>query len=328
MKRRALLVGGAASAALAATRGLAQQPARIYRIGVLIPMVREVGEQYLLVLRDRLAKQGFVEGRNLRIDPQFVAYGARPNIEAARELIALKPDAIFACSTLMAQAAQAASTKVPIIFAWVSDPVVSGIVKDYARPAGNATGVTNRFFELVAKRLDLVRELLPSAKRVVVMSGVFDAVLEAAMVFAEQAAKKLDFDLVRVATKGDWGQGVQDSVRAAAHAVLVVTPFAIFGLRSWANDVIRKTNQQRIPAVYAEAETVEMGGLMSYATNLSDDLRRGADLLARVLRGEPPAALPVDQASRFELAVNLKSARAIGLTIPRSLLVRADRVLE
>lgn len=90
MKRRALLVGGAASAALAATRGLAQQPGRIYRIGVLIPMVREVGEQYLSVLRDRLAKQGFVEGRNLRIDPQFVAYGARPNIEAARELIAPK----------------------------------------------------------------------------------------------------------------------------------------------------------------------------------------------------------------------------------------------
>lgn len=112
----------------------------------------------------------------------------------------------------------------PIIFAWVSDPVVSGIVKDYARPAGNATGVTNRFFELVAKRLDLVRELLPSAKRVVVMSGVFDAVLEAAMVFAEQAAKKLDFDLVRVATKGDWGQGVQDSVKQTSSVFRRFTP--------------------------------------------------------------------------------------------------------
>jgi len=327
MRRRALLVGGAASAALAATRGLAQEAGRNYRIGVLIPMVRQAGEKYLAVLRDGLAKHGFVEGRNLRIDSRFVAYGARPNIDAARELLSLKPDALFACSTLMAQSAQTASRTVPMVFAWVSDPVVSGIVKDYARPAGNATGVTNRFFELSAKRLDLLRELLPSAKRVVVMSGTFDTVLDAAMVFAEQAAKKLDFELVRVATQGAWAQGMQDSAKAGAHAVLVVTPFAIFGLRSWADDCIRQTIEQRMPAVYAETETVEMGGLMSYATNLSDDLRRGADLMARVLRGERPADLPVDQASRFELAVNLKTARATGLTIPQSLLVRADRVI-
>ena len=328
MKRRALLVGGAASAALAATRGLAQQPARSYRIGVLIPMVRDAGEKYLAALRDQLARHGFVEGRNLRIDAQYVAYGTRPNLDAVRELVALKPDAIFACSTLVTQAAQAATGTMPIVFARVSDPVVSGIVKDYARPGGNATGITNRFFELAAKRLDLVRELRPSAKRVAVVSGVFDSVLEAAMVFAERAAKQLGFELVRIATHGAWAQGIQASKREGAHTVLVVTPFAILGLRSLADEVIRQTLEQRMPAVYAETETVEMGGLMSYATNLSDDLRRGADLLARVLRGESPAELPVDQASRFELAVNLKTARAIGLKIPQSLLVRADRVIE
>jgi putative ABC transport system substrate-binding protein len=328
MKRRALLVGGAASAALAATQGLAQRPARSYRIGVLIPMTPEMGDKYLLVLRDRLARHGFIEGRNLRIDAQFVRYGTRPNIEAARELLALKPDAIFACSTLVTQEVQAASATVPIVFAWVSDPVVSRIVKDYAKPGGNATGVTNRFFEITAKRLDLIRELLPAAKRVAVMTGVFDAVLEAAMVFAERAARQLGLELIRVATKGDWSKGIQTSLSARANTILVVTPFAIFGLRSWAEEVIRQSVTRRIPAVYAETETVEMGGLISYATNLSDDLRRGADLLARVLRGERPADLPVDQASRFELAVNLKTARAIGLAMPQSLVLRADRVIE
>jgi putative ABC transport system substrate-binding protein len=337
MKRRALLVGGAASAALAATRALAQQPGRSYRIGVLIPMVKDAGEKYLLVLRDQLARHGFVEGRNLRIDAQFVAYGTRPNLEAARELVALKPDAIFACSTLIAQAAKAATSSIPIVFAWVADPVVSGIVSDYARPGGAVTGVSNRFFELAAKRLDLVRELLPGAKRVVVMSGVFDSVLEAAMVFAEQAAKKLGFELVRVATqcpldsptcRGAWGEAMRDTAKSGANAVLVVTPFAILGWSDLAREVVRQSITHRLPAIYSETETVGLGGLMSYATNLSGDLRRGADLLARVLRGQRPAELPVDQAARFELAINLKTARAIGLTIPQSLLVRADRVIE
>src|SRR5688572_22625895 len=109
MKRRALLVGGVASAALGTTRGLAQQGGRTYRVGVLIPMVRDAGEKYLSVIRDQLAKHGFVEGRNLRIDAQFVAYGTQPNIDAARELVALKPDAIFACSTLVTQATQKAT---------------------------------------------------------------------------------------------------------------------------------------------------------------------------------------------------------------------------
>jgi putative ABC transport system substrate-binding protein len=321
-------VGGAASAALAATRGLAQQPGRTYRIGVLIPMVREAGEKYLVVLRDQLAKHGFVEGRNLRIDVQFVAYGTRPNIDAARELLALKPDAILACSTLVAQAAKAATSSVPIVFTWVSDPVVSGIVKDYAKPGGNVTGVSIRFFELAAKRLDLIRELLPSAKRVAVMSGVFDSVLEAAMVYAERAAKQLGFELFRVSTNGAWAEAIRKTANSGAHAALVVTPFAVLGWSPTAEEAVRHTAEQRLPAIFAESESVELGGLMSYATNLSDDLRRGADLLARVLRGERPGDLPIDQSSRFELAVNLNTARAMSLAIPQSLLVRADRVIE
>jgi putative ABC transport system substrate-binding protein len=243
-------------------------------------------------------------------------------------LLALKPDAIFACSTLVTQAAQSATNTVPIVFAWVSDPVVSGIAKDYAKPGTNATGITNRFFELAAKRLDLIRELLPSAKRVAVMSGVFDTVLEAAMVLAERAAKQLGFELFRVSTHGAWAEAIRKTAESGADATLVVTPFGIFGWGPQAEEAVRHTVEQRLPAIFAESESVERGGLMSYATNLGEDLRRGADLLARVLRGEKPADLAIDQASRFELAVNLKTARTMGLAIPQSLLLRADRVIE
>jgi putative ABC transport system substrate-binding protein len=324
MKRRELLV--ASGALLAAPFALAQQPGRKYRIGVLLPMPDEVGKRYLAVIGERLATQGFVTGRNLHIDAQFVPYGSRPNIDAVRELLALKPDAMLASSTLVAQAAKAASGSVPVVFTWVSDPVISGIVKDYAKPGGNVTGVSIRFFELAAKRLELVRELLPSAKRVAVASGVFDSVLEAAMVFVQRASEQLGLELVRV--EGPHAQAIRASTKAGAHAVLLMAPFAVLGQLSAAAEVARHAIEQRVPAIFPDVESVEIGGLMSYATDLRDDLRRGADLLARVLRGEKPGNLAVDQASRFELAVNLTTARAMGLPIPQSLLVRADRVIE
>jgi putative ABC transport system substrate-binding protein len=324
MKRRELLV--ASGALLTAPFALAQQPGRKYRIGVLLPMPTEVGKRYLAVIGEQIATQGFVEGRNLHIDAQFVPYGSRPNIDAARELLALKPDAILACSTLVAQAAKAATSAVPVVFTWVSDPAISGIVKEYAKPGGNVSGVSIRFFELAAKRLELVRELLPSAKRVAVASGVFDSVLEAAMVFVQRASEQLGLELVRV--EGPHAHAIRASTKAGAHAVLLMAPFAVLGQLSDAAEVARHAIEQRLPAIFPDVESVEIGGLMSYATDLRDDLRRGADLLARVLRGERPAELPVDQASRFELAVNLTTARAMGLAIPQSLLVRADRVIE
>jgi putative ABC transport system substrate-binding protein len=188
------------------------------------------------------------------------------------------------------------------------------------------TGVSIRFFELAAKRLELVRELLPSAKRVAVASGVFDSVLEAAMVFVQRASEQLGLELVRV--EGPLAHAIRASTKTGAHAVSLMAPFAVLGQLSTAAEVVRHSIEQRIPAIFPDVESVELGGLMSYATNLSDDLRRGADLLARVLRGERPGDLPIDQSSRFELAVNLKTARAMSLAIPQSLLVRADRVIE
>ncbi len=327
MRRRALLIGGAASAALAATGGLAQQP-RSYRVGILTPLSGMAASQHLSALREQLAKQGFVEGRNLGFEIRHPQFGPQYAKEAAGELAALKVDAILAFGTTMASAALGAARSTPIVFTWVADPVGAGLVKDLSRSGGNVTGVTNRGFEIAAKRLELLRETLPKAKRVAAVAGYFDSVLETAMHFAQRAADGLGFDLVRITAGAAWERVVDASIEARADALLVLTPFEFFGMRSTAEHVVRSTIERRVPAVFSERETVEIGGLMSYATSLVDDTRRGADLLARVLKGEKPGNLPVDQASRFEFAVNLKTARAIGLAIPQSLLLRADRIIE
>lgn len=284
--------------------------------------------RYMKVVRQELAARGFSEGRNLRIDERFVPYGAQQNVEVARDLVALKPDALLTASTLVTAAAQRASAAVPVIFAWVADPVAAGIVSDYSRPGANATGVTNRFLEIAAKRVELMRELLPAAKRIAMVTGVFDQVLEAAMIPAEKAAGHLGLTLVRAPTHNSW-ESVADVVASTgAQGAVVLTPFAILGLHDTAGAIVSRLNVRRVPAVFAEIESVEQGGLMSYATNLSEDIRKAAGMAAQVLRGARPADLPVDQASRFELGVNLKTAREIGLPMPQSLLLRADRVIE
>lgn len=327
MRRRTILLGGAAGAVLAATGVRAQQPRRDHRIGVLLPIAGLAAAPHMSALREQLAKHGFVEGQNLSIDIQIPEFGARPAAVAVRELIDRKPDAMLVLGTQLAQAAVAATDAIPMVFAWVGDPLASGILKDLARPDRNVTGVTSRFFELAAKRVELVRELLPTARRLAMASNYFDSTLETAMQYAQRAAEQLGIELVRVEVGGSWSNGIQASMKTGAQAVLVMTPFAFFGMQLAAEEVVRDSLEHRFPAVFSNVETVDMGGLISYATRLTDDLRRGAALLARLLRGEKPRDLPVDQAARFELAINLKTARAIGLTIPPSLLVRADRVV-
>jgi putative ABC transport system substrate-binding protein len=328
MKRRALVVGGVSAAALAAIPAGAQQASRTYRIGVLSPLTSLGAGPYLAVLRSQLTKHGYVEGRNLSIEVRHPEFGREAVMAAAAELVALKPDAILAFTTALAQAATRASNSLPIVFAWVPDPVGTKLVADLAKPGGNVTGVTNRYFELAAKRVEVLRELLPAAGKVAVIAGYFDPVLEIAMRGVESAAERLGLRLVRVNAGQGWESVVPTAVGAGVDALMVMTPFAVFGMRPTAEQVVAAHIRSKMPAIFSDVETVELGGLMSYATNLGEDVRRAANLLVRVLKGEKPAALPVDQASSFELAINLRTARAIDRAIPRSLLVRADRVIE
>lgn len=283
-------------------------------------------QRYRTALREQLATSGFVEGLNLKIDARGAAEIFHQDRDIVREFVAAKSDAIFTCLTAGTQAAQAATKSVPIVFAWVADPVASGIVKSYAKPGGNITGVTDRFGELLVKRLELVRELLPRAKRVAVVGSIVRPLYEALSPPLRKAAGQLGFDLLEISFKAEWVAAIDSAAKAGAEAVL---PFASFADQSVSGErVVQYTNEHRVPTIFADAETVERGGLISYGTNLVDDVRRGADLLARVLKGAKPADLPVDQAARFELVVNLKTAREMGLTIPPAILLRADRVIE
>jgi len=327
-RRGFVLAAGAAAALLPAARALAQSPARKYRIGVLWTIPESAQGPYRAALKERLAAHGFVEGRSLTIDGRISAdfTFARKNAE---ELIALKPDAILALTTRPTEAAQEATRSVPIVFAWVADPVVEGLVKEYARPGGNATGVSNRFVELAVKRLELLRELLPAAKRIAITGPMFLPLIELAVTRLRAVARPLRFELNEVNAAAEAHvQGVQRAINAGAEAVLPLIVYSWFGLRLTGEQVVRLTVEKRVPAIFAESEMVEAGGLISYGTNLIEDVRLAADMLAKVLRGAKPADIPVDQASRFELAVNLKTAKALGIKVPPSIMVRADRVIE
>lgn len=325
-RRRQFLV--ALGALLGAPFSRAQQPGRRYRIGVLVPFSIAQGTHFLGILRERLATQGFVEGGNLTIEPRQVSYSRSAAKVQSLSLIDSNVDALFTLTTIATLGAQDATRSVPIVFSWVADPVASGIVRDYARPEGNTTGVTNRYFELILKRLELVRELVPDAKRAVFLAGVFDSTLQTGMRLARPAIERLGLDVDQQAAGIDWPGAVERAAADGAQAVVIVTPFWQFGMNAQARETVRAAVDRRICVVYSEPNTVEMGGLLSYATNPLEDIRRGADYLARVLRGEAPGNLAIDQASRFELVVNQKSAQAIGLKLPRSILARADRVIE
>lgn len=324
ISRRGFVTSVALSAAALPLAVLAQRSDRRYRIGVLLP-VDTSAAHHLPVIRAQLAALGFVEGRNLDIDVRY----ARTNPDAAQELLAQKPDAILAATDDSVRAAQTATKLTPIVFTWVADPVLSGFVRAYGRPGGNTTGIANRYYELTMKRVELLRELLPHARRVGMLGRLHDPVGKTALRSAQEAAKRLKIELVYVADVGwDWALAIDRLVAAGVQAVCISENHAITGDRFTAENSIRALAQARVPAMFAETETVEMGGLISYATSLNDELRRAVDLAAKVLRGDKPADLPVEQVARFELAVNLKTARALGVKVPQSILLRADRVIE
>ncbi len=326
MRRRAFALGLSALAAATSLPGRTQQSGRTYRIGALLGGGRDTMQRYRGALVERLATHGFVEGRNLEIDARGSTGVFHEDREVAREFAAAKRDAIFVCHTRSTQAAQAATKAIPIVFTWVAEPVASGIVKSYASPGANVTGITNRFGELFVKRLELLRDLLPKAKRVAVLHYAGDSLyLGVVAPLLHKAAAHLGFELLEL---GDiqWPSAIE---RAAKNGIDAVLPGADFvGASLSGEQVVETTNRLRLPTVFANRNMVEAGGLVSIGTNLENDIRRAADLLARVLKGAPVGKQPVDLATHFELVLNLKTARSIGLAVPQSVRLRADRVIE
>jgi len=274
---------------------------------------------------------GYVEGRNLVIEYRDVAGKTERFPALASELAGLKVDVIIAAGgTLSALAAKRATSTIPIVFNAVGDPVADGLVTSLARPDGNVTGVSLRSPELIGKSLELLKQAVPGMTRVAFLRHP-DAVprrgLDDTLKGAEEAARGLGVKLQLVEARGtaDFDRAFADMIRVRADALTVMGTPAFSAERRRLAELAVK---HRLPAVYSFRDFVEAGGLMSYGADLADLSRRAATYVDKILKGAKPGDLPVEQPTKFELVINLKTARALGLTIPPSLLGRADQVIE
>jgi putative ABC transport system substrate-binding protein len=305
----------------------AQQAAKIARIGYLVTNLAAGPrlEAFLQGLRDL----GYVEGRNVVIEYRD-AEGKLERLPAlAAELVALKVDVIVAGGTPQALAAKQATRTVPIVFV-VGDAITSGLVTSLARPGGNVTGLSILAPELVGKCLEQLTQAVPGVSRVAVLwqpGGQGERTEKDMLKEAEVAARALGVRLQFVEARGpaDFDRAFSEMTRARAGA-LTVLPSAMFG--SEPRRLVDLAAKNRLPAVYLSREFVDAGGLMSYGPSIADLFRRAATYVDRILKGAKPGDLPVEQPTKFELVINLKAAKALGLTIPQSLLGRADEVIQ
>jgi putative ABC transport system substrate-binding protein len=324
MQRRQFitLLGGATTWPLAAR---AQQPARMRRIGVLMNLASDdtEGQARLAAFHQELQRLGWTVGTNVQIDYRWGDAGAFPRY--SEELLALAPDVILASATPSVQALQKVTSTVPIVFAMVADPVGAGLVESLARPGGNTTGFTPMEYGVAAKWLELLKEIAPRVTRVAVLR---DLTIGLGQLGAIQAvAPSLGVEL-RAGGLRDAGE-IERAVAAVAgssNAGLIVTASTSGAVH---RDLITMlAARHRLPAVYSFRYYITGGGLISYGPNTIDIYRRAASYIDRILRGEKPADLPVQAPTRYELVINLKTAKALGLDVPATLLARADEVIE
>jgi ABC-type uncharacterized transport system substrate-binding protein len=320
------LIGGTAVAWPLAAR--AQQPAMPV-IGYLHSGSLETSAPYLIAFRKGLSDTGFVEGRNVAIEYHWAEghYERMPKVAA--DLVRRKVAVIATPGNLPGtRAAKAATSTIPIVFGVAEDPVKAGLVASLNRPAGNATGINFFTGELLAKRLALLHELIPSAKRVAVFINPSDPPRAEVLRSDVQAAASdigVQLQILDPSTSRGIDAAFAELVREGAEA-LFVGPDGFYNSRRV--QLANMAAHHSIPTVFAVREYVEAGGLMSYGSNLTDALRQAGAYTGRILKGAKPADLPVVQASKFELVINHQTARMLGLTVPDKLLVAADEVIE
>jgi putative ABC transport system substrate-binding protein len=329
LKRREFitLLSGAAAWPRAAR---AQLTERVRRIGVLIGLAEDDPETKarLVGFRQGLEKRGWSEGHNVRIDYRFAPAGAQVQV-LAKELVALQPDVIFANSTLNVSALQRESSTIPIVFAGVADPIGSGFVASLPRPGGNVTGVMQYEASVTGKWLAMLKEIAPNLVRAAFVADpktapFYDYYLRE----GKAVGPSLGIDVVLSPVKNDTAdiERAIGSFASVPNGGLVLPPNITAVVHR--DLIIALAARHRIPAVYCLRLFVAAGGLMSYGVDFADLNRQAASYVDRILRGDNPSDLPVQAATRFETTVNLKTAKALGLTVPPGLLVAADEVIE
>ena len=327
MKRRDFiaLIGGVAGACPLAAR--AQQPmAKLPTIGFLGAATPSAWSQRVAAFVQRLRELGWTEGRTVVVEYRWAEGRSERFLEIAAEFAQLKVDVIVAAGTPAILAARQATSVVPIVFVGAGDPVGTGLVASLPRPGGNVTGLSAQTTDTVGKRLELLRELMPGIRRLAIMGNVDNpvSVLEMREIGAACAALGLEADALEIRRTADIVPAFEALKRGAEALYVQADPLVI------ANQIRINTLAlgMRLPTMHGLREYVEAGGLMSYGPNFPDLFRRAADFVDKILRGAKPSDIPVEQPTKFELVINLITAKALGLEIPPTLLARADEVIE
>ena len=329
MDRRAFL-GTIAGGLLAAPLAAGAQPAgKVYRIGYISnsPPNTPESSPFYEAFRQGLRERGWVEGRNAVIEWRFAEGRMERFPDLAADLVRLKVDLIVTTGGPAARAAKQATTTIPIVAVAVSDPVGQGFVASLARPGGNVTGLATLFPELAVKRLGLLKEILPGVSRVAVLWNAANPGNVIILRGVQAAARTLGVTLQSREVRGpdDFEAAFAKMSRERHDALMILDDPLLFQYRASIVDFAAK---KRLPTMHPFRESVEAGGLIAYSVNLAELNRRAAEYVDKILKGADPAELPIEQPTEFELVINLKTAKALGLTIPPSLLQRADQVIE
>ena len=328
MDRRGFIFTVTASFLYAPLPVEAQQPARVPRIGLLLPTTSSATRHLIDAFRQGLRELDYVEGQNIAFEHRYGEGRAERLPALAAELVRLKVDVIVTARDEAIRATRQATTTIPIVMANSADPVGTGFVSSLARPGGNITGLTLINPELSGKRLSLLKEAVSGLSRVAVLRTNM-AVPETSISFreAEVAANALGLTLQSLQIRGpeEFESAFTAAIRGRADALMVLQEPSIFLHRRQVADLAIKS---RLPMIAEIREIADAGAFMSYGPNLADMYRRAATYVNKILRGAKPSDLPIERPTTFELVVNLKTAKALGLTIPQSILLRADRVIE
>jgi len=318
------LLGGAAAAWPLAAR--AQQAGKLPTIGFLGASTPSAWNQWTAAFVQRLRELGWTEGRTIAIEYRWAELREERLAELAAELVRLKVDVIVTSGTPQVLAAKQATSVIPIVFAAAGDPVGNNLVASLARPGGNVTGLANLTPETGGKRLEFLREVVPGLRRLAILANVSNPAVVLEIAEAQAAARMLGLEVVtpEIRRAEDIAPAFK-ALEGRVEALYVSTDALVITNRARIHTLAMGV---RLPTMYPSREYVEAGGLMSYGVNLPDQFRRTADYVDKILRGARPGDIPVEQPTKFDLIINLTTAKTLGLTIPESFLLRADEVIE
>ena len=317
------LLSGAAAWPIVAR---AQQPGKLPTIGFLGPTTLSSQAQHVATFVQRLRELGWIEGRTIAIEVRWAEGRSDRFAEIAAEFIRLKVDVIVTQTTPPALAAKQATSVIPIVFASAGDPVANGLVDNPARPGGNVTGLSSQSGYTVGKRVELLREVVPGLRRLGILGNIGNAFNVLEIEEAKEAARSLRLETVAAdIRRAEDITPAFDMLKGRADGLFVTADALVFNNRIRINTMALTA---RLPTMYVFPEYVEAGGLMAYGVKLADQFRRAADYVDKILRGTKPGDIPVEQPTKFDLVINLTTAKALGLELPPTLIARADEVIE